>query len=222
MLSYLLNDLTPPIPNTTIHSHLTQKERLENLEKFRKREVPMLIATDVAGRGLDLEGVEAVIHWGLPVGRSTRKQKVKVEGVDVEKEEIDEEINVKEPNVGIEEYIHRVGRTARIRLGKRRGGISIAFVSPAEVLPSKDGGDSAVELLERRIGKKLEDFTEELREDKVLVHLNAVGVGKRMAAMRLDEEGFGERERVRREKRKAKENVEEGNIEKRKKKKREK
>jgi superfamily II DNA/RNA helicase len=68
-------------------------ERRSNLKAFRDGKVDLLISTDLASRGLDLEYVGRVINYHLP-------QK-------------------------LENYIHRVGRTARAG----RSGVVINFVT---------------------------------------------------------------------------------------------
>lgn len=50
-----------------IHGGMLQKERLEVMEKFKKGEFRILIATDVAARGIDVEGISHVINFDLPV-----------------------------------------------------------------------------------------------------------------------------------------------------------
>lgn len=42
---------------------MIQKQRLKNLERFRDDSCGLLIATDVAARGLDIPNVEHVIHY---------------------------------------------------------------------------------------------------------------------------------------------------------------
>ena len=43
-----------------------QAKRVKTLERFKSGEVPVLVATDVAGRGLHVEGVSHVINYTLP------------------------------------------------------------------------------------------------------------------------------------------------------------
>ena len=43
-----------------------QKQRLKNLERFSKKENGLLIATDVAARGLDIPNIEHVVHYQVP------------------------------------------------------------------------------------------------------------------------------------------------------------
>ncbi|WP_244093876.1 DEAD/DEAH box helicase [Jeotgalibacillus sp. R-1-5s-1] len=45
-----------------LHSDLSKEERAASMRKFRKGELPLLLATDVATRGLDIQDVTYVIH----------------------------------------------------------------------------------------------------------------------------------------------------------------
>lgn len=51
---------------SAIHGDKSQQERLATLEGFKKGEVSVLVATDVAARGLDIAELPAVINYDLP------------------------------------------------------------------------------------------------------------------------------------------------------------
>ncbi|KAF2856763.1 DEAD-domain-containing protein [Plenodomus tracheiphilus IPT5] len=74
------------LPVTSIHSDRTQREREDALRAFRTGRAPIMVATGVTARGLDVANVKHVINYDLP---STQ-------------------------HAGITEYVHRIGRTARI------------------------------------------------------------------------------------------------------------
>ncbi|KAH0627948.1 hypothetical protein JD844_008544 [Phrynosoma platyrhinos] len=54
------------IPTTSIHGDREQREREEALHCFRSGKCPVLVATSVAARGLDIENVQHVINFDLP------------------------------------------------------------------------------------------------------------------------------------------------------------
>jgi len=54
------------VPVTSIHGDRTQREREEALRMYRSGECTVLVATDVAARGLDIPDVELVIQYDLP------------------------------------------------------------------------------------------------------------------------------------------------------------
>lgn len=79
-----------------IHGNKSQAQRTRALDGFRDGRVPVLVATDIAARGIDVPGVSAVFNFELP-------------------------------NVA-EQYVHRIGRTARAG----RSGLAISYVAPDE------------------------------------------------------------------------------------------
>lgn len=133
---------------TSLHSQLAQQERQNSLGRFRAEASKILVATDLASRGLDIPIVSLVINYDLPQSP--------------------------------EDYIHRVGRTARAG----RGGMSISFVSERDVL--------LIKAIEERVGvemPKLED-DEGVVESKVVEVMKEAGEARRMAVMMMDEEGW--------------------------------
>lgn len=101
-----------------ITGDIDQRKRMKILEQFRDGSLPVLIATDVASRGLHIEGVSHVINYDLPL----------------------------DP----EDYVHRVGRTARA--GATGMAISLACERYVESL----------EGIEKLIGFKIDhDFPED-------------------------------------------------------------
>ncbi|KAM9849152.1 putative ATP-dependent RNA helicase DDX49 [Aulostomus maculatus] len=79
ILTMMLRDLN--FPTISLHSMMKQKQRFANLAKFKASVYKILIATDVAARGLDIPTVQVVINHntpGLPktyihrVGRTAR------------------------------------------------------------------------------------------------------------------------------------------------------
>lgn len=79
-----------------IHGDLRQSKRNRVIDAFRKQKYRVLVATDVAARGLDIPHIEHVINYDLPQCA--------------------------------EDYIHRIGRTARA--GAK--GCALSLVSPAD------------------------------------------------------------------------------------------
>jgi superfamily II DNA/RNA helicase len=51
---------------SVLHSDLNKMERQKSLRLFRQGKTPMLLATDVAARGLDIEGITHVVHFDFP------------------------------------------------------------------------------------------------------------------------------------------------------------
>ena len=142
---------------TALHSDLPQRERIDSLGRFRAQAARILIATDVASRGLDIPVVELVINYDVP----------------------------RDPD----DYIHRVGRTARA--GKK--GESVTIITEHDVL--------LVQAIEERAGKKMEKYEDDegvsLEGRVVRETLQVVSEKKREAIMNI-EEGRNERGKKRR------------------------
>jgi ATP-dependent RNA helicase RhlB len=88
-----------------------QRKRLKILNDFKEGTLPVLVATDVASRGLHIEGVSHVINWDLPQDA--------------------------------EDYIHRIGRTARAGAA----GKAISFADESSAL--------LIEPIEKFINQKI-------------------------------------------------------------------
>ncbi|KAG8534143.1 putative RNA helicase [Bacidia gigantensis] len=82
LLERLLRQLEHKI--TALHSKLSQRERTDNLARFRAKAARILVASDVASRGLDIPSVDLVINYDVPrnpddyihrVGRTARAGK---------------------------------------------------------------------------------------------------------------------------------------------------
>jgi ATP-dependent RNA helicase RhlE len=98
-----------------IHGNRSQVQRTEALAGFKQGRFRVLVATDIAARGIDVEALELVVNFDVPHLP--------------------------------EDYIHRVGRTARVEAT----GDAYTFVSADE-----EGGLRAIE---RHIGKPLPRHT---------------------------------------------------------------
>ncbi len=85
-----------------IHGNKSQAQRTAALDAFRQGSCPILVATDIAARGIDVTGVSHVFNFELP-------------------------------NVA-EQYVHRIGRTARAGAD----GEAISFCAPDEKPYLKD------------------------------------------------------------------------------------
>ncbi len=81
-----------------IHGDLEQRQRERVLLAFREKRHRILVATDIASRGLDIPHIEHVINFDLPQAP--------------------------------EDYIHRIGRTARAGAE----GAAMSFITPEDAL----------------------------------------------------------------------------------------
>ncbi|MFH0886650.1 MAG: DEAD/DEAH box helicase [bacterium] len=85
-----------------IHSDRSLNQRQEALEGFKRGKYRILVATDIAARGIDVKGIELVINYDLPDDS--------------------------------ENYVHRIGRTARAG----HEGRAISFATPDQRRDVKD------------------------------------------------------------------------------------
>jgi len=124
-----------------IHGSRSQAQRTKVLAGFKRGEHRVLVATDIAARGIDVEALGHVVNFDVPVVP--------------------------------EDYIHRVGRTARAELT----GDALTFVAPEEA--------PELRAIERAIGKRLptvtlSDFDYHAAPE---AHLE-IPLGERIAAIR--------------------------------------
>ena len=106
------------IRSAAIHGNKSQGQRTAALQAFRSGDIKLLVATDIAARGIDVSGVSHVINFEIP--------------------------NVPE------QYVHRIGRTARAGAE----GKAISFIAPDERPYMRD--------IERVVGVILDRMTEAL------------------------------------------------------------
>ncbi|CAN1817904.1 DEAD-box ATP-dependent RNA helicase 46 [Linum perenne] len=68
MCDILARNLTRQFGAAAIHGDKSQGERDQVLSQFRSGRSPLLVATDVAARGLDVKDIRAVINYDFPTG----------------------------------------------------------------------------------------------------------------------------------------------------------
>lgn len=55
------------IPTATLHSNRSQSQRLRALKDFKSGAVRVLVATDIAARGIDVDGISHVVNYDFPL-----------------------------------------------------------------------------------------------------------------------------------------------------------
>lgn len=72
-----------------IHGDIAQSQRTKIMESFRNKEIRLLVATDVAARGIDVKGLSHIINYNLPdsnetyIHRSGRTGRADAKGVSI-------------------------------------------------------------------------------------------------------------------------------------------
>ena len=59
------------VPVSELHGDMTQPQREMSLKRFRAKETEVLVATDVAARGLDIPGIRTVVNAEMPRSANT-------------------------------------------------------------------------------------------------------------------------------------------------------
>ncbi len=104
----------------SLHGDLSQAQRDHVMKRFRNKNIQMLIATDVAARGLDVDNLTHVINYNLPdeleqyVHRSGRTGRADKKGISVAILHLREKYKIKQ----IENLIKKDFNRARIPTGK--------------------------------------------------------------------------------------------------------
>ncbi len=127
------------IPAEAIHGNKSQNARQRALENFKSDKIQVLIATDIAARGIDIDAITHVINYEVP-------------------------------NVA-ENYVHRIGRTARAGLG----GIAISFCDVEEKAFIRD--------IEKTIGQKIEVLRDHPYHSDAVENAHTLSKGKAKAQM---------------------------------------
>ena len=73
-LNKLLNECS--FPSICIHSRMNQEERIKRYKLFKDYEKRLMVATDIFGRGIDIEGVNIVINYDMPDSADTYLHRV--------------------------------------------------------------------------------------------------------------------------------------------------
>ena len=94
-------------PVDSLHGDMTQKTRDKLMNKFRNGNIRILVATDVAARGLDIDDVDVIVNYDVPqnhddyihrIGRTARAGKNGMAFMLVSKDEHSRFNNIKKNN----------------------------------------------------------------------------------------------------------------------------
>ncbi len=102
------------IKSEAIHGDKAQNQRQKVLEKFKNREIRVLVATDIAARGIDIDKLKYVINYDIPnvaetyVHRIGRSGRAGDEGIAISMCEPEENAYIKDIERLINQRINRV------------------------------------------------------------------------------------------------------------------
>jgi ATP-dependent RNA helicase DeaD len=105
----------------SLHGDLSQVQRDTVMQKFRLRNLQLLVATDVAARGLDVDDLTHIIHYGLPddvesyTHRSGRTGRAGKTGTSIAIVQLKEKHKIK----AIEKIINKTFEQGKIPTGKQ-------------------------------------------------------------------------------------------------------
>ncbi len=86
----------------SLHGDLSQYQREQVMQQFRNREITLLVATDIAARGLDVNDLSHIVHFDLPedteayTHRSGRTGRAGKHGVSIAITTVDERFKIKQ------------------------------------------------------------------------------------------------------------------------------
>lgn len=136
----------------SLHGDMTQKTRDKVMNKFKNGNINILVATDVASRGLDIEDVGVIINYDVPqniddyihrIGRTARAGKKGFAFTLVSKDEIHRFNNIKKGNPGkiVEKEFPTLKQIEEIKIKK--------ILNDAKSLMNEDSLDDYVEILKK-------------------------------------------------------------------------
>ena len=116
------------LPAAAIHGNKSQNQREKALESFRSGEINILVATDIAARGIDIPGVSHVINYDLPnvpesyVHRIGRTARAGADGIAISLVETDDRILLRDIEKLIGRHLTEAGADLEIPKGAKRPG----------------------------------------------------------------------------------------------------
>ena len=160
LLTRTFSKLDPaPFTLSTLHSKMPQSQRTSNLSSFRAHRSRILIATDVASRGLDIPSISLVINYDVPrdpatyvhrVGRTARAGREGTSITFVGQRDVELILGIEEYTSSKMEEWREEGVNVETRVVK---GTTLKQVGEARVEAMREM-EQGVDLKGRRRGKK--------------------------------------------------------------------